>query len=221
MSQPFPGKITSIKASAKVRQHLGARVHVFIEEKFSFSLSLDLALQHGLKKEDVIDAAFLKVLLQEDGDVKATARALYFLGHRQRSEAEVRKKLQEKEFPDEVIERVLDKLRRNNLIGDAKFAEAWIENRSLHRPRGARMLQQELRQKGIANEIITAALPDQKDELTNAVSALQKTLQSKQRAWQHLDDKERYQKTIQYLMRRGFNYSICKTAWDESAKKTE
>jgi len=51
-------------------------VHIFIAEKFSFSLSLDLALQHGLKKEDVIDAEFLTLLLREDGDAEATAWAL-------------------------------------------------------------------------------------------------------------------------------------------------
>jgi len=215
MPQPFPGKITALSTSAKLRRHLGARVNVFIEEKFSFSLSMDLALQHGLKPDAVIDEDLLKVLLQEDGDAKATARALYFLGHRQRSEAEVRKKLQEKEFHDDVIDRVLEKLRRNNLISDARFAEAWVENRSLHRPRGARMLQQELRQKGIAKETITAVLPGQEDELANAVSALQKILQSKERAWENLEEKEKYQKAIQYLMRRGFNYSVCKTAWDE------
>jgi SOS response regulatory protein OraA/RecX len=77
------------------------------------------------------------------------------------------------------------------------------------------MLQQELRQKGIAKEAITAVLPGQEDELANAVSALQKILQSKERAWENLEEKEKYQKAIQYLMRRGFNYSVCKTAWDE------
>jgi regulatory protein len=152
--------------------------------------------------------------LQEDGDAKATARALYFLGFRQRSENEVRQKLREKEFPDDVIDRVLEKLRRNNLISDAKFVEAWIENRSLHRPRGARMLQQELRQKGVAKETIAAALPDQEDELANAICALQKILQSKERTWENLEEKEKYRKTIQYLMRRGFNYAVCKTAWE-------
>jgi regulatory protein len=221
MSEPFPGTITSVVASAKVRRHLGARVKVFIDEKFSFSLSLDLALEHGLKKELVIDDALLKVLLRADGDAKATSRALNFLGHRQRSENEVRQKLREKEFSDDVIERVLDKLRRNNLIGDAEFAQSWIENRSLYRPRGARMLQQELRQKGISTEIIAAVLPDQKDELINAISALQKILQSKERAWENLEEKEKYQKATQYLMRRGFNYSICKAAWDDCAKRTE
>jgi len=221
MPQPFPGTVTSVVAGAKVRRNLGPRVNIFIDGEFSFSLSLDLALQHGLKKDSVIDAALLKVLLHEDGDAKATARALYFLGFRQRSENEVRQKLREKEFPDDVIERVLEKLRRNNLICDAKFAETWIENRSLHRPRGARMLQQELRQKGISTETIAAALPDQEEEQTNAISALQKILQSKERAWENLDEKERYQKAMQYLMRRGFNYSICKTAWVEYAKKAE
>jgi regulatory protein len=214
MSEPFPGTITSVVASAKVRRHLGARVNVFIDEKFSFSLSLDLALEHGLKKDLIIDDALLKVLLRADGDAKATSRALNFLGHRQRSENEVRQKLREKDFSDDVIDRVLDKLRRNNLIGDAEFAQSWIENRSLHRPRGARMLQQELRQKGISTETIAAVLPDQEDELINAISALQKVLQSKERMWENLEGKEKYQKAIQYLMRRGFNYAICKTAWE-------
>lgn len=220
MSEPFPGTITSVVASAKVRQHLGARVNVFIDDTFSFSLSLDLALEHGLKKGLVVDGALLKVLLSADGDAKATSRALHFLGHRQRSEHEVRQKLRQKEFSDDVIDRVLDKLRRNDLIGDTQFARAWIENRSLHRPRGARMLQQELRQKGVATETISAVLPDQQEELTNAISALQKVLQSKERAWENLEEKERYQKAMQYLMRRGFNYAVCKTAWDECVDGT-
>ena len=221
MPEPFPGTISSVVASAKVRRHLGARVNVFIDEKFSFSLSLDLALEHGLKRGLVIDAEFLKVLLGADGDAKATGRALYFLGFRQRSELEVRQKLREKEFPDDVINRVLEKLRRNNLIGDTNFAESWVENRSRNRPRGARMLQQELRQKGISTETIAAVMPSQDDELTNAIAALQKILRSKERTWEELEEKERYQKAVQYLMRRGFNYSICKTAWDECAKDLE
>ncbi|MEO6906305.1 MAG: RecX family transcriptional regulator [Abditibacteriaceae bacterium] len=221
MPEPFPGTITSVVASAKTRRHLGARVNVFIDEKFSFALSLDLALEHGLKKDLVIDVALLKVLLRQDGDAKATARALNFLGFRQRSENEVRQKLREKEFPDDVIDRVLDKLRRNYLISDREFAVSWVENRSRNRPRGARMLQQELRQKGISTETIAAVMPNQDDELVNAVAALQKILRSKERAWEDLEEKERYQKAIQYLMRRGFNFSVCKTAWDECSREDE
>jgi len=221
MSEPFPGTITSVVACAKVRQHLGARVNVFIDGKFSFSLSIDLALEHGLKKDLVIDDALLKVLLQQDGDAKATARALYFLGYRQRSENEVRQKLREKEFPDDVITRVLDKLRRNNLIGDENFAQNWVESRSRNRPRGARMLRQELRQKGISPKTISAVMPDQDDELANAIFALQKILQSKERAWENLEEKEKYQKCIQHLMRRGFNYSICKTAWERYEEESD
>lgn len=221
MSQPFPGKITSVVAGARIRRHLGARVNVFIEGKFSFSLSLDLALEHGLKKDLVIDDALLKVLLRADGDAKATARALYFLGFRQRSENEVRQKLREKEFADDVIDRVLDKLRRNNLVGDAQFAESWVASRSRNRPRGARMLQQELRQKGISTETIAAVMPNQDDELSNAISALQKILQSKERAWEDLTEKEKHQKAMQYLMRRGFNYAICKTAWERWFEEME
>jgi len=221
MPQPFSGTITSVAHSAKTRRHLGARVNVFIDDAFSFSLSLDLALQHGLKKGVVIDASLLKVLLREDGDARALARALYYLGYRARSENEVRRKLREKDFPDGVIDRVLEKLRENNLINDAAFAQSWIENRSRMRPRGAQLLRQELRQKGISPETIDASLPDHENELTNAIAALQKILQSKERAWHDKDKKEKQQKAIQYLMRRGFNYAVCKTAWEEYADGLE
>src|SRR5690606_29075139 len=143
----------------------------------------------GLKKGLVIDADFLKVLLRADGDARALARALYYLGYRARSENEVRQKLQEKEFPDAVINRVLQQLRENNLLNDAAFAQSWIENRTRIRPHGARILQQELRQKGNSSETINAALPDENEELINAMAALQKILQSKERLWADFDEK--------------------------------
>src|SRR5690606_34286699 len=121
----------------------------------------------------------------------------------------------EKEFPDSVIDRVLDKLRENNLLNDAAFAQSWIENRARLRPRGARLLQQELRRKGISPATINAALPDENEELINAIAALQKILQSKERLWANLDEKAQQQKAMQYLMRRGFNYAVCKMAWEQ------
>src|SRR5690606_31039189 len=117
------------------------------------------------------------------------------------------------EWNEEVIDRVIARLRDAKYLNDEHFAEIWVENRSLTKPRGSRMLQQELRQKGVERETIEAALPDEEAELQNAIFALQKLLRSKERSWEKLDAKQKREKAIQFLMRRGFNYTCAKMAW--------
>src|SRR5690606_11437998 len=133
----------------------------------------------------------------------------------------VRARLKRDDWPDDVIDRVLLRLREQGYLNDENFAQMWVENRSHSKPRGARMLQQELRQKGIERETIDAAMPDDEAEQENAVFALQKLLRSKERAWQNLDERERREKAIQFLMRRGFNYSDAKTAWTQAQEDAE
>ena len=213
MTQPFPGTITSLVGQTRTRRILGERVNVFVDEKFSFALDIRLVEKHKLARGVLVDANFLSQLLREDGDAKATNRALHFLGYRNRSESEVRARLQRDEWADEVIERVIIRLRDQGFLNDEKFAENWVENRSHSRPRGARMLQQELRQKGVERETIDAAMPDDETEMENANSALQKLMRSKERAWEKLEERDRRDKAIAFLMRRGFNYSVAKNAW--------
>ena len=91
-NQPFPGTISVIVAQERVKRHLGARVNVFIEGKFSFALSLDLAYKHGLKPGMKLDAEALAALLREDGEAKALVTAANFIGYRPRSKARKKRK---------------------------------------------------------------------------------------------------------------------------------
>lgn len=208
-------RITALVAQKKTRKHLGERVNIFVDEEFAFALDIRLVEKYHLRKGLLLTEELRSQLLREDGDAKATHRALYFLGYRARSEAEVRARLQRDEWPDDVIERVIERLRDQKFLDDQKFAEMWVENRSSLRPRGARMLQQELRQKGVDRESIEAALPDEDAELENAAFALRKLLRSKERAWEKLEERQRQQKAFQFLMRRGFQFSIAKLAWTQ------
>ncbi len=214
-------RITALVAQTKTRKHLGERVNIFLDKKFAFALDIRVVEKYKLARGQEVSAELRALLLREDGDAKATQRALHFLGYRPRSEGEVRTRLQREEWPDDVIERVVNRLREAKYLNDEQFAELWVENRSLTKPRGARALQQELRQKGVERETIEAALPDEDAELQNAIFALQKLLRSKERSWENFDDRERREKSIQFLMRRGFNYSCAKVAWDRVAEDEE
>ncbi|HEX8834804.1 MAG TPA: RecX family transcriptional regulator [Abditibacteriaceae bacterium] len=205
---PFPGRISAVVAQEKLRRNLGRRVNVFIDGRFSFALDAGLAMDKGLRPDLVLDEAALEALIREDGDARAYARALHFLGYRARSAAEIVTRLKRDEWPEEVIERVIKRLQREKLVDDANFATLWVEHRSFSRPRGAYALRQELRQKGVENESIEAALPDAEQEVENAVEALRRKLY----LWANLDERARRDKAIQFLKRRGFGFSVAKAA---------
>lgn len=206
--EPFPGIVTAVIAQERTRRHLGTRVNVFINDRFSFALDLMLAERHGLRPGFRIEAALLDELLREDGDARAYARALHFLSYRLRTRREIEERLQRDEWPPTVIERVLARLQCEGQVNDDNFAAAWVESRSLSRPRGARALQFELRNKGVAKESIQDALPDSDQEIANAAEALRR----KQREYARFDERTRREKMIAFLQRRGFNYSTARAA---------
>ncbi len=208
MKQPFPGRITAISAQARLRRHLGTRVNISIDGEYSFSIDQELAIKRELRIGHVLSEADLSDLLNADGEAKALAKALFFMGYRPRSTQEVRARLERDEWPDEVIERVLQRLREARLLHDATFAANWVENRSHSKPRGAYALRQELRQKGIARDDIEAALPDSDQENENALAALR----SKLRSFEKYEGREREQKMMAFLQRRGFNFGVARAA---------
>lgn len=216
-TQPFPGVISSVVAQERVKKHLGPRANVFIEGKFSFALSLDVVYKHGLKPGLVIDAPLLATMLREDGETKALTTAANYIGYRPRSRSEVRTRLERDEWSEEVINRVLERLEAAQMLNDAEFAANWVGARERTKPRGSRLLSQELRQKGVAKEEIEAALPDAEAELENAMAALGK-LERKLAAY---TGRDRDQKATEHLMRRGFSYSVINAALRQERENDE
>jgi regulatory protein len=89
--------------------------------------------------------------------------ALRLLGVRARSEAELRKRLHDKDFPPDEIQSVMTRLGAAGLLDDADFAEQWVHSRHRHSGKGRTALRHELRQKGVADTLIERAL-DQVDD---------------------------------------------------------
>lgn len=105
--------------------------------------------------------------------------------------------------PD-LAERVVERLRELRLIDDAAFARFWIENRERFSPRGARALKAELRQKGLASEVIATEVEEGVDEAAGAHAAALRQA----RRFARLDPATFRQKLFAYLARRGFDYEV-------------
>src|SRR6476661_4670785 len=91
---------------------------------------------------------------------QARALCLRLLTARARTRAELEGQLAKRGYPDDLSQRVLDRLAHVGLVDDTDFAEQWVRSRRVNAGKGKRALAAELRTKGVDNEVITAALAD-------------------------------------------------------------
>jgi len=184
----------------KVQKRNPNRINVYLDGEYAFPVARIVGawLQIG----QVLSEEKIASLRAADTKEVAFQRALNFLSYRPRSEAEVQRKLTEAGFDEAVIAETLERLRGANLISDAQFAKDWVENRSTFRPRGRRILAMELRQKGVADEVIQSALDGTVDEDELAYQAAVR----KARRWADLEYAAFRERLSAYLLRRGFSY---------------
>jgi regulatory protein len=128
---------------------------------------------------------------------------LKYLNYQARTETEVRKKLKEHAVSEDTITGVLERLKQNGLIDDARFAQAWVENRNDLHPRSRRALAWELKQRGVDPHLIEQSIQEVDDEEVAYRAALRQSRKLKDLEWQ-----EFRQKMYGFLARRGFNYEV-------------
>lgn len=188
------GTVTALKA-----QRAKDRVNVYLDGEFAFGLALihALWLRIGQKLSDE-DIAQLKAA---DTLEKAQQRAVNFIAYRPRTEREVRQRLKKAGADDETAASVVMRLKNAGLLDDEAFGKAWVESRVRSNPRSRRMLAWELRQKGVGDEEVQAALEGVDDE--------EAALQAARKRWpkvKSLEPRERRRKLSEFLARNGFDF---------------
>lgn len=144
----------------------------------------------------------------------AKDRALRLLGYRERSCAELTRKLKDSGYGPQVAGAVVSRFVELGLVDDERFAGMWVRSR-VSAGRGGRRIRQELAEKGIAPEIIAAAMADScppDEQLQRACDALRGRSAS--------DRKER-DRLIRRLVARGFDLSVARRAVESVSEAAE
>ena len=206
------GRITALVIQKKNKE----RVSVYIDEEFAFGLALIEAAK--LKKGQTLTGADILRLKALDEVEVAYDKALHFLSFRPRSEDEVRRNLKKKEISAGAIDRVIERLERAGFLNDAEFARLWTESRDAARPRSARALRYELRQKGVSDGSIEEAISDLDED-----DAAYRAGQSKLRSYAGSDEADFKRRMGSFLARRGFGYDVVRDVvirlWEESGEE--
>jgi regulatory protein len=184
------------------------RYSIYVDEKYVFSLSEGALLAAGLSTGMELTREDLKGYKKLSADDKAFNRALRYAAMRRRSEWEMTDYLRRKLVEEPVAQKIIVKLRRLDLVNDAAFAQAWVENRRLLKPVSKRRLVQELKQKRVAEDVINQVL--QEDTADERV-VLMELIERKRRQTKYQDQ----EKLMQYLARQGFGYQDIKSVIEE------
>ena len=147
------GSITLLRALDKSPE----RVSVHIDGRFAFSLHQDVVLEFGLTKGKSLDVEEQARMVRQDLALKARALALRYMAYRDRTAAEVRRRLR-KTYSEEIADEAVGGLRVSGLLDDQAFAEAFAERRFRHEGHGPARVRADLLRKGVAPAVLEAAL---------------------------------------------------------------
>lgn len=192
--------ITSIKSQKKKD-----RVNIYLDDKFGFGIDLENFVKLGLKVDQEVTETEIEKIVKKAEFQKTLDKLLRFATLRPRSEKEISLWLRRKKVHESLHEELFNRLKHLELIDDEKFARWWIEQRSNFRPKPKRILNNELRIKGISNEIIKKVLGETKIDEEKMVKEL---LEKRAYKWKNLEPYEARQKMSQYLVQKGFNWEI-------------
>jgi regulatory protein len=199
------GTITALKIQKRNKE----RVNVYLDDEYALAVTALVAAT--LKKDQYLTDAEIERLKSRDERHKAYEQAIRYLGFRARSQAEMGRYLRGKRYSPEVVTDTIARLLQEHYLDDEAFARSWLRDRERFRPRSRQALRYELKQKGIADEVIEAVLVDlDEDEL--AWAALERKLYQ----WKNLGEEDFKKKALGFLGRRGFNYEVARTICDRA-----
>ncbi len=140
-----------------------------------------------------------------DADVESVARTILLdqLAGRARSRRELADKLAAKNVPHDIATSLLDRFEEVGLVDDAEFARLWVEGRHAAKGLAPRALAQELRRKGVDDEVAREAI-DQVD-LDEQQSTARALVRKKLRSLERFDDATKTRRLVGLLARKGYS----------------
>lgn len=183
------------------------RFNLFVDDEFITGLHDEILLKFHLHENDEIDDNKIKALLFEERLLSAKDKALRLLTYRPRSMAELKNKLIQAGYNEDIYQPVMQNLIRVGLLNDAEFAESFARTKIIQRPLGKRLMIQELKVKGIDESIIQKTVETIYSEYSEL--ELAKQLVRKKITIVNIEENPKVKKRlIDLLKRRGFNWDI-------------
>ena len=194
--------VTNIESITKTKYR------VYIDDEFAFVLYKGELFKYKIHKDEEISEETIAGIKKEVLVKRAKLRAMHLLNAMPRTEQQLREKLAQNEYPEDVIEEAVSYVKSFGYIND----EAYIRNFIISRKnsKSKREIVMLLGQKGLRGELVDNIVEEMYAE-ESELSTIKEIMRKKRWNPSEMEEKEK-QKMLAYLMRKGFSYEEIRRA---------
>lgn len=207
--------ITNIELCKKNKE----RSNIYIDNEFAFAMSNEIIYKFHLKIKSNIDMELMREIIKEDNYIKGKETALKYIERSYKTESEVRKKLLDKEYEEETIDRVIGFLSNYNFINDNEYVERYFREKL--KAYGYKYVYNKLIQKGVDKNVIERVYEDsnKEQEKLGAYEVGKNKYKSLVRSEETY--LKAYRKLYDFLIRKGYSSSLAKSIVDSICNKED
>ena len=189
-------KVTKIESVTKTK------FKVYVDDQFAFVIYKGELSRYRIVAEQEITREIFQKIKEEVILKRAKLRALHLLNDMDRTESQLRTKLKQGLYPEDIVEQAIAYVKSFGYIGDASYARRYITSRQ--KSKSKKEIYAELCRKGVARDEIDAAMEECYEDI-DETAAIKELLRKKRFDIQKATDLEK-QKLYGYLARKGFSY---------------
>ena len=191
-----------MKQICEIKKLTGGRYLVLLEDESIFPLYAKELEEFGIKEEGYLGEREIEKILHEILPKRSKLCAMHFLQSTDRTEYQLRKKLESLFYPEDIIEEAVSYVKKFHYIDDMRYAVNYLE---CHKDsKSMRQLEQELYKKGISRETFQEAA--ERSEFPEATEQIRYWLEKKHYTGQGAEKKET-EKICRFLLRKGYRMS--------------
>lgn len=194
--------------------------NVLFDSNDALNISADLVAKFNLKRGVVIDKTLYTQICHEQEILQAKNLAIRYISYRPRTIWEVKSKLYSLKFSSDTIEKTINFLKEFGYLEDENFAIKYINEKLKLKKWSFKKLEQELLLKGIKKDILESVFRRFEQSDIEKINALH-LARRKYSSVKYCSKFERMQKTINYLVQKGFGFDLSKEVVEEISRKSD
>lgn len=172
---------------------------IYIDGEFSFVLYKNETRRFAIEKDNDISEETYHTIINEVIKKRAKARSLYLLKASDRTESQLRMKLRQNLYKDDIIDAAIEYVKSYHYIDDERYVRNYVAYKG--KSKSKREIEAGLLKKGVSREIINRIYEEQEideEELIRKI-ILKKGIDTR------IATKEEIAKLYGFLVRKGFS----------------
>jgi len=182
-----------------------SKVKVYLDDNYAFLLYQNDIHHYHLEEGTTLSEEKYQDIIENTVYRRAKQKAIAILKFMNRTEKELRTKLKDADYTENIIDRTLDYVMEYGYVDDERFTSTYIRTRK--NTKSKRQLQMELQRKGIKKELIDKILTIEYECVNDEdpeEMAIKKAIAKKTKGLE-IQTREETQKLLAFFYRKGFD----------------